>query len=125
MDRELTLKQKRFVDKYIETGNATESAMQAYQLNNRKSAKAIGSQNLSKLYLKHTIEEKLTNVKGVIYWLALEAEKEDIRLRASQDILDRTEGKAVQRIESKNMNLNVENMTPEELLQIIKGDKNK
>ena len=57
MDK-LTEKQKRFIDYYIETGNATESAILAGYSEN--SAKQIGSENLTKLdaYIKERLDKK-------------------------------------------------------------------
>lgn len=46
---ELSLKQALFLQKYFETGNATEAAMQAYECKDRLSARNIGSENLAKL----------------------------------------------------------------------------
>lgn len=43
----LTERQKRFIDYYIETGNATQSALKAGY--SKKTAKDIGCQNLAKL----------------------------------------------------------------------------
>lgn len=45
----LTLKQKKFLDLYLKTGNGTRSAMEAYGLTNPASAAEIASQNLRKL----------------------------------------------------------------------------
>ncbi len=53
----LTEKQKRFIDYYIETGNATEVAKKAGY--SRKTAKAAGYENLTKPYLKSAIDERL------------------------------------------------------------------
>ncbi len=53
---DLTPKQKAFVDYYLETANATESAKKAGY--NAKSARQIGSENLSKPYIKAYIEER-------------------------------------------------------------------
>lgn len=53
----LTEKQKRFCDYYIETGNATETAIKAGY--SEKTAKVIGAENLTKPYLKNYIDEKL------------------------------------------------------------------
>lgn len=53
----LTEKQKRFIDYYIETGNATEAAKKAGY--SRKTAKAAGYENLTKPYLKSAIDERL------------------------------------------------------------------
>ncbi len=49
MQDKLTLKQRKWLDLYIETGNATEAAMQVYRCKDRNSAKVIGHQNLTKL----------------------------------------------------------------------------
>ena len=53
----MTEKQKAFCDYYIETGNATEAAIKAGY--SKKTAKAIGSENLTKPYLKEYIDERL------------------------------------------------------------------
>lgn len=54
----LTEKQKRFIDYYIETANATESAKRAGY--SEKTAKNIGSENLTKLnfFIQERLEEK-------------------------------------------------------------------
>lgn len=54
----LTERQRRFIDYYIETGNATESAkLSGYS---EKTAKQIGAENLSKLnlYIKEKLDAK-------------------------------------------------------------------
>lgn len=54
----LTEKQKRFIDYYIETANATESAKRAGY--SSKTAKSIGAENLSKLdfFITTKLKEK-------------------------------------------------------------------
>lgn len=54
----LTEKQKRFIDYYIETANATESAKRAGY--SEKTAKNIGAENLTKLnfFIQEKLEEK-------------------------------------------------------------------
>lgn len=54
----LTEKQKRFIDYYIETANATESAKRAGY--SEKTAKNIGAENLTKLnfFIQKRLEEK-------------------------------------------------------------------
>ena len=54
----LTEKQKRFIDYYIETANATESARKAGY--SQKTAKNIGAENLTKLnfFIQKKLEEK-------------------------------------------------------------------
>jgi phage terminase small subunit len=53
----LTEKQKRFADYYIETGNATESAIRAGY--SEKTAKEIGYENLTKPHIRQYIDERL------------------------------------------------------------------
>ena len=49
MDK-LTEKQKRFIDYYVETGNATEAARRAgYEAKTNRTMESIGSENLRKL----------------------------------------------------------------------------
>ncbi len=48
MSKRLTLKQLKFVQLYIETGNATKAAMTAYRCKNENVAKSVGSENLTK-----------------------------------------------------------------------------
>ena len=57
----LTEKQKRFIDYYIETANATESAKKAGY--SEKTAKNIGAENLTKLnlFIQKKLEEKQNN----------------------------------------------------------------
>lgn len=55
---DLTEKQKRFIDYYIETANATESARRAGY--SKKTAKNIGAENLAKLniFIQERLKEK-------------------------------------------------------------------
>lgn len=57
----LTEKQKRFIDYYIETANATESAKRAGY--SEKTAKNIGAENLTKLnfFIQKKLQEKENN----------------------------------------------------------------
>lgn len=47
--RKLTLKQKKFLKVYFETGNATKAALEAYDTTDSDSARAMGAENLAKL----------------------------------------------------------------------------
>lgn len=60
MARQLTDKQRLWVEAYLETWNATEAAKQAGYNGSYDTIRAIGSQNLSKSHLKAAIEERLT-----------------------------------------------------------------
>ena len=69
----LTEKQRRWIDYYIETGNATEAARRAgYKAKSERSMRAIGAENLAKLRV--CVDEKL-------------AEKEDARIAKQDEIL--------------------------------------
>lgn len=58
----LTLKQRRFIDAYIETGNATEAARRAgYR---EKAAYAIGAENLRKPQIQNAIQERLDKMEA-------------------------------------------------------------
>lgn len=69
--KKLTERQKRFIDYYIETANATESAKRAGY--SEKTAKNIGAENLTKL--NFFIQAKLK-------------EKEDSRIASQDEVLE-------------------------------------
>ena len=52
-----TLKQSKWLKVYLETGNATEAAMQVYNCKNRVSARQIGWENITKLDFSDFLEE--------------------------------------------------------------------
>lgn len=63
MDRgKLSLKQKAFCDYYLETGNATDAAIRAGY--NKKTARQIGSINLTKVNIKNYIDERLKQIES-------------------------------------------------------------
>ncbi|UPU32312.1 terminase small subunit [Pediococcus acidilactici] len=58
----LTAKQKKFADNYIKTGNATQSAIDAGY--SKKTAKSVGSENLTKPDIKAYITEKMQEIES-------------------------------------------------------------
>lgn len=58
----LTEKQKRFADEYIKLGNATQAAINAGY--NKKSARQIGTENLSKPSISKYIKERLDKIES-------------------------------------------------------------
>jgi len=58
----LTEKQKRFVDYYIETGNATEAARKAGY--SEKTARSVGAENLTKPDIRKAIDEALQQLQS-------------------------------------------------------------
>ena len=95
--RKLTLKQQRFTDEYLKTGNATEAASRVYKTKNRNTANAIWNENLVKPGIKAEIEDRVQEAKDIIYWLAKWSKKDEVKIRAAQDIIDRAEWKALAR----------------------------
>jgi len=57
MSKRLTLKQLKFIQIYIETGNATKAAMTAYRCKNENVAAVLGSENLRKPNIACEIEK--------------------------------------------------------------------
>jgi hypothetical protein len=55
----LTIKQRRFVKHYLETGNGTEAAMSAYDVTDRNTARSIGTENLRKPAVQDAVAELL------------------------------------------------------------------
>lgn len=62
MSNELTPKQKKFADNYIESGNATQSAIKAGY--SKKTAKSVGSENLTKPDIKTYIEKRMKEIES-------------------------------------------------------------
>ena len=58
----MTEKQKKFCDYFIETGNATKSAIFAGY--SEKTAKVIAAENLTKPNIRSYIEERLAPIEG-------------------------------------------------------------
>ena len=59
--KSLTVKQRRFVDAYIKTGNAAEAARQAGYKG--KNANVVGPQNLAKLSIREAISARMKELE--------------------------------------------------------------
>jgi phage terminase small subunit len=55
----LTIKQKKFVKAYAETGNGTKAALQSYDTTDSDTARAIASENLAKPTIRFAVEQAL------------------------------------------------------------------
>jgi phage terminase small subunit len=95
--KELTPKQDKFLKRYLETGNGTEAVKEVYGATSDNSAAVIASQNLRKPSIMEKFREAQSLAYSTIVDLATNAENESVRLKASQDIMDRTEGRAMQK----------------------------
>ena len=85
-EKKLTERQRRFVDAYIKTGNASEAARLAGYSD--KTANRIAEENLSKLYISREIEKRLdelhtertADLKETLEYMTsvMRGEKEDV-----------------------------------------------
>ena len=80
-----TLKQQRFVNEYLEVGNATEAAMRAYNPQNRATARVIGSENLTKPNIRDLIDNTLIK-EGLTAGFVIHALVEDIQSKPTDRI---------------------------------------
>lgn len=62
IEQKLTPKQQKFADYYIETGNATESAIRAGY--SKKTAKEMGSENLTKPHISSYIAKHMEKLQS-------------------------------------------------------------
>lgn len=105
-----TFRQVEFAKNYIEgntKGNGTRSAIKAGY-----SERGAGQQasellkNPNVLAILHSgVEEAETVIRSLI-----QSDSESIQLAAAKELLDRTQGKSVQRSENVNINISVEDM---------------
>lgn len=65
--KELTVKQKKFLKVYFDTGNATKAALAAYDTDDPKTASVIGAENIAKL---SDVVRYIMNKKGLdVEWM--------------------------------------------------------
>ena len=107
---DLTVKQEKFVKEYLDTGNGTQAALEAYDIKTEGKSKqhientaaAIASENLRKDKIIAFLESVSEQVASNIYKLAISAESEQVQLGAGKDILDRAGYKPVDKSELSN-----------------------
>ena len=127
----MTYKQELFIQEYIKTGNATSSAMKAGY--SKKTARAIGQENLTKPYIKKRIEELSQKIANNNIMTAKERQEyltklinsEDVKVSnklKALDILNKMTGEYIQKLEvNGNVKTNdpFKNLTTEELKKIF------
>lgn len=86
--KKCTPKEIKFVDKFVETWNATQAILSAYDAN-YNSARSMGSENLAKPNIKALIEAMAEWAMSRIEELSVNAKNESVKLQANKDILDR------------------------------------
>jgi len=97
----MKLKTKAFADELLAHPKLsnTEAYLRTHQTTNRKSASVSASKLLAKPSVSIYLEKHISNARKRVVDLIDNAGKEEIQLRAAQDILDRSYGKATQRTE--------------------------
>ncbi len=100
----LTRKQKAWADTYIANPKAplTDIARQTYNVTEASTASEISRQNLKKPEIQIYLESHIDKAKSRIIQL-IDSDREDIALRASQDVIDRTHGKPTQIQQSQSI----------------------
>lgn len=114
LSTKLTRKQKAFADELINNPKQSNASaiMKTYNTTDTATASQMALENLNKpniqLYLNQHVDKAKTRVVELV-----DSKREDIALRASQDILDRNLGKSVNRtIHSTGVNINFINSVP-------------
>lgn len=102
----LTKKQKEFAKEYVETGNATKSALRVYNTVDENTAGNIGCDNLKKPKIMEYLKEIATDAATRIEELSREAKNETVKLNANRDILDRAGYKPKDEVEG-DINFNI------------------
>ena len=127
----MTHRQELFIQEYIKTGNATSSAIKVGY--SKKTARAIGQENLTKPYIKKRIEELSQKIANNNIMTAKERQEyltklinaADVKVSdklKALDILNKMTGEYTQKVEvNGNINSNPFNgLTTDELKKIIK-----
>ena len=98
--RPLTIKQRKFIEEVTKSWNATEAASKVYKTKNRVVASSIWYENLRKPQINDSIEERVKICKNIIFSIATNPEsKDEVKIKAAQDVIDRVEWKALARTE--------------------------
>lgn len=108
MRKKLPAKRKAIADEIIKdpTITAKEAAKRVDPTLTDFSAGVVGSRALNDERIVEYMEKHAVKAQKKVVKL-MDSEKEEIALRASQDVLDRVYGKAIQRNENTNANINV------------------
>lgn len=105
----LTRKQKAFADELLADKkiSATEAIVRAYNVEDRNTASVMGVENLRKPSIIAYLDQHVQMAKSRVVELASQDEDKRLSFDASRDILDRTLGKATQKIETQNTSINL------------------
>lgn len=107
----LTRKQKAFADELINNPkmSATQAIKNTYNVTTDTSASVTAHENLRKPSIQLYLDKHIDKAKNRVVEL-IDSNREDIALRASDSVLDRALGKAVQRseVQTTGVTLNID-----------------
>lgn len=106
----LTRKQQAFADELLADKkiSASEAVRRTYNVRTTgSSARTVASGLLANTNVQAYLDKHVSMAKSRVVELASQDEDKRLSFDASRDILDRTLGKAVQRVVSENSNVNV------------------
>jgi phage terminase small subunit len=117
MRQVLTPQQEKFIECFVASGNATQSALaagysekgagrQGYCLKNRYQAEI---DKRTRAEIKSLVPEALRQLKS----LALQSESEQVRFQATRDILDRAGLKPTEKVETVNVEKSTDELRAE------------
>lgn len=111
-------KEKHLADVFLDTGNGTEAAMQAYDAKNRNVASVIATRVLGKASVKEYLELNSEAVASNMVHLALNAEKQSDQISAGKDVLDRAGYKPVDKFQTVTLHIEASADELEKLQQV-------
>ena len=89
MSRQITKKQKDWVNEYLKSGNKTQAALKTYNTMDYKTASVIGSDNFEKPRVVEFMQSVAQEMADHMHHLAKKAKSENVQALATKDLLDR------------------------------------
>ena len=89
MAKAITIKQLKFTEEYLKTGNGTQSALKVYNTTSTKTARSLASENISKPNVRALIEQFSHGAIKRMDDLSRKARSEQVKYYANKDLLDR------------------------------------
>ena len=115
--RPLSVKQRKWADRKLKTGNGTQAALEVYDTKDYNTAAVIASENIKKPNVKQYLEDKAHRASERVFELAEQDKNLPVALGASKDILDRAGYKPV----DKSVTINLEGQISKEERDRILG----
>lgn len=101
MARQITKKQKGFINDYLETGNGVLAALNNYDTTDYSTAGTIAWENLKKPAIQQKIQDAAEEAFEQMKNLSKASDSDNVKFSATKDILDRAGFKPVERTEVK------------------------